>query len=169
MSCLGVLFSLDEKEVEKLKSYDADSERLEYLLNSIEETYFEKFPDRIAELDKSWDGLHRSLTDGKYSWNNGEFPLNHVILGGEILYNGDDYIMTLKRPKEVQEIAKAVKNITKVVLKKGYEQISADDEDYADFISEEDFQYTWDWFSNSTAFWELAAKENRFVLFTADQ
>jgi len=90
-------------------------------------------------------------------------------LGGEILYNGNDYIMTLKCPKEVQEIAKAVKNITKEVLKKGYEQISADDEDYADFISEEDFQYTWDWFSNSIAFWELAAKENRYVLFTADQ
>ena len=94
MSCLGVLFSLDEKEVEKLKSYDADSERLEYLQHSIEEIYFEKFPDRIAELDKSWDGLHRSLTDGKYGW---------------------------------------------------------------------------DWFSNSIAFWELAAKENRYVLFTADQ
>ncbi|QQD12669.1 YfbM family protein [Sphingobacterium sp. UDSM-2020] len=169
MSCLGVLFSLDEKEVEKLKSYDADSERLEYLQHGIEEIYFEKFPDRIAELDKSWDGLHRSLTDGKYGFNNGEFPLNHVILGGEILYNGNDYIMTLKCPKEVQEIAKAVKNITKEVLKKGYEQISADDEDYADFISEEDFQYTWDWFSNSIAFWELAAKENRYVLFTADQ
>jgi len=53
MSCLGVLFSLDEKEVEKLKSYDADSERLEYLQHGIEEIYFEKFPDRIAELDKS--------------------------------------------------------------------------------------------------------------------
>ena len=169
MSCLGVLFSLSEKEVKKLKSYKSDTKRLEYLQEDVEETYFEKFPERVAELDKSWDGLHRSLTDGKYDWNNGKFPLNHVILGGELLYKKDDYIMSLKTPEEVVEIAKAVETITEEDLRNGYNQILSDDEDYAEFLSEEDFQYTWEWFNKSKEFWKLAAKENRYVLFTADQ
>jgi len=169
MSCLGVLFSLSEEEVKKLKSYKSDAEKLDYLQEDIEETYFEKFPERVAELDKSWDGLHRSLTNGKFDRNNGEFPLNHVIFGGELLYKNDDYIMSLKTPEVVAEIAKAVEIITEEDLRKGYDQILSDDEDYADFLSEDDFQYTWDWFNNSKEFWKLAAKENRYVLFTVDQ
>lgn len=169
MSCLGVLFSLSEEEVKKLKSYESDAERLEYLQESIEEVYFEEYPNRVTELDKSWDGLHRSLTDGKYDYNNGEPPLNHVILGGELLYYEDDYVMSLKTPEEVVEIAKAVEAITEEYLRNGYNQISPDDEDYAEFLSEEDFQYTWEWFNISKDFWKLAAKENRYVLFTADQ
>lgn len=169
MSCLGVLFSLDEKEVMKLKSYKSDAKRLKYLQEYIEETYFEKYPERVAELDKSWDGLHRSLTDGKYDYNNGAFPLNHVVLGGELLYKKDDYIISLKTPREVVDIAKAVETVSEEDLRNGYDQISSDDGDYAEFLSEEDFQYTWDWFSRSKEFWKLAAKENRYVLFTADQ
>ncbi|MDR3060243.1 MAG: YfbM family protein, partial [Prevotella sp.] len=129
MSCLGVLFSLSEKEVEKLKSYKSDTKRLEYLQEDIEEVYFEKFPERVAELDKSWDGLHRSLTDGKYDFNNGKFPLNHVILGGESLYKKDDYIMSLKTSEKVAEIAKAIEPITEEDLRNGYNQIPLDDED----------------------------------------
>ena len=169
MSCLGVLFSLDEKEVKKLKSYKNDLKRLEYLQENIENTYFNNYPEKVAELDKSWDGLHRSLTDGKYNWNNGTFPLNSVILGGELLYKKDDYIMSLKTPEEVAEITKAVEKVTEEDLRKGYNQILPDDQDYAEFISEEDFQYTWDWFNRSKGFWKLAARENRYVLFTADQ
>lgn len=71
---LGVLFSLDESEVEKLKSFETDEERLVYLQEEIEENYFEDYPQRVAELDKAWDALHRSLTDGKLEYTNGTFP-----------------------------------------------------------------------------------------------
>ncbi len=169
MSCLGVFFSLSEEEVKKLKSYNSDEERLGYLQNDIEEIYFDDFPQRVAELDKSWDGLHRSLTDGNYDYDNGSFPLNHVILGGEQLYNEDDYIMSLKTPEQVIEISKAIQKISIEDLRKGYNQISSDDEDYAEFLGEEDFLYTWEWFNLSKKFWELASKERRYVLFTVDQ
>lgn len=166
---MGVLFSLDEKTVSKLKSFKSDEDRLEFLQEDIEEAMMEIEPERFAELDKSWDGLHRSLTDGKFEWDNGTFPLNHVILGGQKIYYKDDYIMSLKTPEQVVEIAKAVENVTKDDLKKGYNQIELDDEEYAEFLSEEDFEYTWAWFKNSIEFWERAASEKRFVLFTADQ
>lgn len=166
MSCLGVLFSLDEAEVEKLKKISTNDNRLDYLQEEIEETYFEKYPQRLAELDKSWDALHRSLTNGYLEWENGEFPENHIILGGEMLYQEDDYIMILKSPDQVREIAKTIDTITREKLKEGYFRIPA--EDYVE-LTEEDFEYTWSWFNASKEFWKLASKENRYVLFTADQ
>ena len=167
MACLGVLFSLDEKTVLKLKSFGSDKDRLFFLQEEIEETIMENDPERFAELDKSWDALHRSLTDGKLEWNNGSFPLNHVILGGELLYHEDDYIMSLKTPEQTKKIADAIEEISDKDLRIGYKKISSSD--YGFDLTDDDFEYTWTWFQNSKDFWKKAASENRFVLFTVDQ
>jgi hypothetical protein len=167
MACLGVLFSLEEEEVVKLKSLDSDEDRLAYLQEDIEERYFELFPSRIAELDKSWDALHRSLTDGRLTYDNGEFPDSHVVLGGEILYSAGDYIMTLKSPEEVGQIAKRLKELSEASFRDKYFKLDA--EEYGFPLTEEDFMYTWEWLERSLDFWMQAAKEGRHVLFTADQ
>jgi len=167
MACLGVLFSLDEKTVSKLKAFESEEDRLAFLQEDIEETIMENEPERFAEFDKSWDALHRSLTDGKFEWTNGAFPLNHVVLGGEQLYHEDDYIMSLKTPEQVENIAAAIVNISKEDLRKGYDKIDSDD--YGFDLTNEDFEYTWRWFQRSLEFWQKAATEKRFVLFTVDQ
>ena len=41
--------------------------------------------------------------------------------------------------------------------------------DYGFPLTDEDFEYTWNWFNGTREFWKLAAQENRYVLFTADQ
>jgi len=167
MAYLGVLFSLSKAEVQKLKSFSSDEDRLDYLQEEIEESYFENSPERLAELDKSWDALHRSLTDGKLEWDNGTFPLNHTILGGELIYHKQDYIMSLKTPDQVKAIFSEIKNITESKLRNGYNKI--DPKDYGFALTDEDFEYTWDWFKQSVDFWEKSNSENRYVLFTADQ
>ena len=167
MGCLGVLFSLDENTISKLKSFESDEDRLDFLQEDIEENIMTNDPERFAEFDKSWDALHRSLTDGKFEWANGTYPLNHVILGGQQIYFEDDYIMSLKTPDQVENIAEAIVTITEEELRKGYNKI--DSKDYGFDLTDEDFEYTWTWFQNSLEFWKKAASEKRFVLFTADQ
>lgn len=167
MACLGVLFSLDEKMVSKLKSFESDEDRLEFLQEEIEETIMGTEPEHFAEFDKSWDALHRSLTDGRLDWANGTFPLNHVILGGQQIYKEGDYIMSLKTPDQVEKIAEAVEKITEENLRNAYYQINSDD--YGFELTDEDFEYTWTWFQDSKDFWKTAASEKRFVLFTVDQ
>jgi hypothetical protein len=167
MSCLGVLFSLDEKIVSRLKSFESDQDRLNYLQEDIEESMMSNEPERFAEFDKSWDALHRSLTDGKLEWGNGRFPLNHVILGGEVIYHEADYIMSLKTPDQVEKISEAIIIITEEDLREGYNKI--DSKDYGFDLTDEDFEYTWTWFQGSLEFWKKAASEKRYVLFTADQ
>lgn len=44
MSCLAVLFSLDDKNVDKLKSVPR-KERSDYMHEEIEEVFFDSFPE----------------------------------------------------------------------------------------------------------------------------
>lgn len=119
------------------------------------------------ETDKAWDAIHRTLTDGEIDWDNGVYPLNHVILGGELLHTGDDYIMSLKTPAQVRDIAAALKVVTEEQFRKAYSRF--DPSSYSFSVSEEDFVYTWSWFQSLCEFYYRAAEAGRYVLFTADQ
>jgi hypothetical protein len=133
----------------------------------IEDEYFKGQPEFIAQTDKSWDALHRSLADGELNWESGEYPLNHVVLGGEPIYFEDDYIMSLKTPEQVKDIAKALETIGEDDLRRRYYQINT--KTYPHPLDEEDFGYTWGWFEGVKELFKRAAAANRFVLFTADQ
>lgn len=169
MSCLGVYFALTQPEVELLRSFEDERDRLEHLKEVIEAQYFEQQPDFLAETDKSWDALHRSLSGGELTWEGreGEYPLNHVVMGGESLYSKDDYIIRLKTREQVEDIAKALEPITEDEFRLRYFKINA--ETYPTPLSEEDFEYTWGWFEGVRELYNRAAAANRYVLFTADQ
>ncbi len=111
--------------------------------------------------------MHRALSDGQLSWDGGEYPLNHTVLAGELLYTDSDYIMSLKTPNQVRDIAAALPAITEEEFRRRYSAIDA--ESYGSPLSDEDFRYTWDWFQGVRDLYTRAAKEGRFVLFTADQ
>ncbi len=167
MSHLGVHFALTNEEAEKLLEMDEEDDCLEYLQEVLEELYFGEFPNWKAESDKAWDAMHRTLADGYLTWKGGAYPLNHVVLAGELLYTEGDYIMSLKDPSEVRDIAAALSDITEDEFRRRYFQIDAND--YGFPLSEEDFAYTWEWFDGVRDLYTRAAKEGRYVLFTADQ
>jgi hypothetical protein len=122
---------------------------------------------RAQQTDKAWDAIHRALTDGKLGWENGDYPLNHVILGGELLYHENDYIISLKSPKVVQDIAAALRGITREKFRDGYNQIDLVGRAYQP--ADTDIEYTWSWFEELVAFYQRAAAAGYYVLFTADQ
>ena len=167
MGCLGVHFALTENEAGHLRSIEDEQERLEHLQEEIEQTYFEQHPDFKAESDKSWDAMHRVLADGELTWDGGMYPLNHTVLAGELLYTESDYIISLKNPKQVRDIATALSAITEEEFRRRYFAIKP--KSYGFPLSEEDFRYTWDWFQGVRDLYSRAAKEGRYVLFTADQ
>jgi hypothetical protein len=166
MSCLGVLFALSEPEVLKFRAQSTDELRLRYIRSELEPYCFSEQPGRMYGLDKSWDAMHRVMTDGTLENVSHPYPYSHVILGGDSMYSAPDYIMVLKTPAEVQDIAGAVQNIDEPAFRKLYSDI--DQADYPDF-SEEDLEYTWEYFDDAKTFWQRAADESRHVLFTVDQ
>ena len=100
MAGRGVLFTITDTDVQQLLSArqatDADDEVMA-VVEEIEERWDENW---LYETDKAWDAIHRCLTDGQLEYENGEYPLNHCILGGTQLYAGDDYIISLKSPQQ---------------------------------------------------------------------
>jgi hypothetical protein len=167
MSCLGVHFALTEKEANHLRSLTDEQERLEHLQEVIEEQFLGDEKEFAAENDKAWDAMHRVLADGKLSWDGGVYPLNHTVLAGELLYTDSDYIMSLKSPPQVCDIAAALPAITEAEFRRRYFTIDA--KNYGCPLTEEDFDYTWHWFQEVRDLYIRAAKAGRFVLFTADQ
>src|SRR5258707_15445275 len=111
MSCLGVHFARTEKAAAHLRSLDDDQEGLSHLQEVIEEHYLSQEKQFAAESDKSGDAMHRALADGEMSWDGGDYPLNHTVLAGELLYTDPDYIMSLKSSEQVRDIAAALAGI----------------------------------------------------------
>lgn len=107
------------------------------------------------------------LSDGELTWDGRNYPLNHVILGGELLYTESDYIMSRKTPKQVKDVALAVPSITEAHLRERY--FGIDPEGYGLEVSEEDLQYTWDWFRGVRELFLRAASDGCYVLFAASQ
>lgn len=167
MSCRGVHFSISDEEIVRLREFKDDSSRLEYLQEEIEELYFEEHLERTAETDKAWDAIHRALTDGNLGYENGTFPLSHVILGGEPLYFVDDYIISLKTSEQVKAIAESLESVTLDFLRQKYFSINPDE--YGFPVTEEDFEYTHSWFVKLKPFFQKASAEGRNVIFTVDQ
>ena len=167
MSCLGIHFALTEKEFADLSALDGEQARLEHLQGVIEEHYTGEEPQYVAESEKAWDAMHRVLSDGEIDWEGGTYPLNHTVLAGESLYADDDYIMSLKSPQQVRDIAAALPAITDAEFRRRY--FAIDPDSYGVELSEGDFDYTWEWFQEIRNFYARAAEAGRFVLFTADQ
>jgi hypothetical protein len=166
MACRGVFFALNAAQREKLLTLETDQERLDYLQEEIEAAWDEK---HLLQTDKAWDAIHRCLTDGSLAIGPDLNPLGKVILGGTQLYSDtQSYIINLVEVHHVPEVSAALKTVTKEWLKGRYEGLR--NTDYPqEFISDQDSEYTWDWFSGIPEFFARAARENRCVIFTVDQ
>ncbi len=166
MSCRAVLFALTEDEATQFLRAKGD-DAVEEVVEEIEERWDEEW---LCELDKSWDSIHRALTDGELGCDNGEYPLNHAILGGQQLYEGNDYIITFVQPAQVADVARALQGISAAEFRERYFRINRDNYGAApNRVSEEDYEYSAGWFEELRPFYAKAAAAGRAVAFTVDQ
>ena len=158
---LGVLFAITPVDRDALLGFDDEDEAADYLHEVIEERWEKPF---VMELDKAWDAIHRTLTDGSLEFDNGEFPLNHCILGGRVLVS-DDEVLVLKPADEVAVVSAALEPITEDWFAERYRRI--DPADYGPEHGDEDLAYTWENFEDARVFWKQAADAGRDVVFSA--
>lgn len=163
----GVHFALSNEDVSALRAIENDVDRLSFLQEDIEERYLMRPRIYVAESDKAWDAIHRAFTKGYLSWGGGEYPLNHVVLGGESLYAGSDYIMSLKTPEQVAEISGVIDSLSEDDFKRRFKSIPQ--EYYIGSLDDEGFSYTWHWFQAVCELYRRATREERHVLFTVAQ
>jgi hypothetical protein len=65
-------------------------------------------------------------------------------MGGEIVYRQPDYIMVLKTPKQVKDVASAIHGLSEADFKVRYRKIDPAQCEWP--LSEEDCDYSWHWF-----------------------
>ena len=164
MACRGVHFAITNDDLSALRGADSDEDLME-VIESVEERW-EKDDGFVCETDKAWDAIHRCLCDGSLTFESCSEPLRLCIIGGEQLYEGDDYIVTLVTHDRLRLLADALAAVTPKFIAERYWDMP---EDYQQPKSDEDCQYTWDWFSDLPAFFDRAERAGRHVIFTVDQ
>ena len=166
MACRGVFFALSPSQRERLLALNTDRERLEYVQEEIEAAWDEA---HLLETDKAWDAIHRCLGDGTLSVSRSENLLSKLLLGGtQLCSDSQTYIINLVEHSELAEILTALKSVSKESMHARYEKLR---NTYypPELISEQDWEYTWDWFSAIPDFIAQADREGRSVIFTVDQ
>lgn len=163
MSCLGIHFALGDEEIRRLLAAEGQDAILA-VIEEIEERWDEAW---LAQSDKSWDAMHRALSNGTIFYDEGEYPMNRTVLGGKHLYDGDDYVVSFVAPNEVRDVASALAPITEEAFRARYDAIDPDD--YDGEHGDADFKYTWEHFLAVRGLYLKAATAGRAVVFTVDQ
>jgi hypothetical protein len=158
-----VHFAIDETTTRRLLAAKGDDAAVMNVVEEVEEAWDK---EHLAESDKAWDAIHRCLTDGQLLYDNGEYPLNRCICGGEQLYLGEDYTVSYVSPREVRDVAAALAQVTADWFTDRYSK--AVPQDYSPNYGREDLEYSWAWFQNVRELFGRAAAEGRSVIFTVD-
>jgi hypothetical protein len=164
MACRGVYFALSTTENERLLAAAGDDEAVITIIQEEIESAWDT--DWLAETDKAWDAIHRCLADGRLLFDD-DRPLALCVLGGRRLYSGDDYIVTYVTAVQVGLVAAAIRGIDEQQMKARYLAIPEDD--YGCPLTDEDFEYTWDWFKGVRELYVKAADAKRPIIFSVDQ
>lgn len=166
MSCRGSLYALTDLDVANLRSR-SEADRVDYVNETIAARDHET--PWCAETDKAWDAIQRCFGDGLLDARRGHYPLNHIILGGEALYSRADYILWLKTPTYVRDIAAAIPLVMEHDFRSRFFAINPDAYNLGMPLTEEEFAGTWAWFCGLVEFYQHAAAAGRWVLFAVDQ
>jgi len=163
MAQRGVYFALLPTDVQKLRDAQNDEQLLAVIQDDIEEKWDEPW---LFQTDKGWAGIHRCLTDGRLAYDNGDYPLRACVLGGQQLYEADDFVVSLLTAEQVGDVAAALAPIDKASLHARYERI--DPADYGAPLGDDDFEYLWRCFVGLPEFFDKAAAAGRAMAFTVD-
>jgi Domain of unknown function (DUF1877) len=164
MACRGVHFAITSDQQTSLLAASNDDELMK-VIEQIEEAWDKNY---LAESDKAWDAIHRCLTDGSLLYENGEYPLNHVICGGRQLHRDEDYVVSLVTPEQVRDVSAAMAPLTEDWMRERYFSLLKPGS-YDGEIGDVDFGYTWTWFENVRDLYRRAAVSGRAIIFTVDQ
>ena len=164
MACRGVHFALtDEQRTQLLAIVESPGEVIGFIQEDIEEQWD---TDWLCETDKAWDAIHRCLTDGTLS-DGDSTPFHWCVLNGSQLYDGDDYIVSFVDVPNVKQVSEAIAPLSESEFRTRYNAIDSQDDGVP--LSDEDFGYTWSYFTALRDLFIRAATANRSVLFSVDQ
>lgn len=122
-------------DLARLLAADGDDDLVE-VVEEIEESSYGEWS---RGTDKTWDVIHRCLTDGALAFDNGHYPLSHVVLGGRQLQGDDGYVVALVTAEQVVDVAQALDGVDETWTRELFFGLGFDD--YDGVRDEDDFRY----------------------------
>ena len=165
VACRGMFFALTVDQQAALMATRDDVE-VRAFVEDVEMGDWDGKP-LDCETDKAWDAMHRRLSDGTLGCGRRLSPLDMAVLGGAHHHEGDDYVVAHVLVDEVARVAAALEAVDETSMRQRYDRIDA--ASYQGELSDEDFNYTWYWFTQVRDFYRKAAIAGRAVIFTVDQ
>jgi len=121
----------------------------------------------LLECGELWDPIHRCLNSGTLDPSEGEFPLDHCILGGRQLYQGEDFEAILVRPDIVAQVAEAIHALKVSEVRDRY--FALDPVAFGRQPTEDEFERMWNKLFQIRELFEFAADERCAILFTVER
>lgn len=153
---------LSETEQDRLLAAPGDAAVLKLLeeLSGLTDT------SRSLDCGRHWDAIHRTLSNGTLYYDEGEYPLNRVVLGGRQLLKKSDGAAALLEPAEVKDAAAALTALTEESFHERYDRIDPDD--YEGEFGDDDRRQAWGVLKDIRSLFSRAAAEGAALVFIAE-
>lgn len=164
MAGRGVHFAITTEELNKLRSFESDDEKIEYVHEVLEERWEDGF---VCETDKAWLAIDVCLNHGDYSYGHPD-PVCRAVLSGEDLIEDDvgEYIIVLDA-LEVRECADHLAGVTSEEIAERFRQLyDAGNEHLRN--EPDEVEYVVDWYEPLVEFFGRASEVGRCVIFSVD-
>jgi hypothetical protein len=162
----GTFYAITTEEAERLLSLagnDADlaKEALDLYTFERQRAHF------ITPVDKTWDPIHRCLSDGTLrNIGAGNTPLSQCVLGARHLPAGAQTIVCFIAADQVPQISEALQNVEIHWFISKFSSLGS--HGYTGAINREELEFAWEYFTNIRNLYERAAVANRAIVFVAD-
>ena len=163
MAGLGVHLAIGEEVVSRLLAAEDDADVVALIVAQLEA---ERDPRYVFRTGRTWNPLHRCLTNGTLALDAGSFPLSHAVLGGVQLCENDGHLVSLVRPDQVPAVADALTPIDRQWLRTRYN--SFEFPGYEGSRGDEDFAVAWASVQGLADFFQVAAQDRRAVIFIVE-
>lgn len=121
---------------------------------------------RSSDCGRYWDAIHRTLSNGTLYYDEGEYPLNRVVLGGRQLLKKGEGAAALLDPVEVKDAAAALTALTEEAFHERYDRIDPDD--YEGEFGDDDRRHAWGMLKDIRRLFSRAAAEEAALVFIAE-
>jgi hypothetical protein len=118
---------------------------------------------RSLDIGGVWDPLHRIMTDGELDPGGGDFPGNHVVLGGKQLHHAGDFSAILIRPDIVAFVSEALNELKQNDVREAFQKLPAS---YDKPRGDKEFTELWLAITKLKVFFDAAAENLEAVVFT---
>jgi hypothetical protein len=118
---------------------------------------------RAIDVGGVWDPLHRIMTDGELDPGGGDFPGNHVVLGGKQLHHAADFSAILIRPDIVAFVSESLNELKQSEVREKFEGLPAS---YGKPQGDKEFIELWLAITKLRTFFDAAAENLEAVVFT---